>query len=107
MEVSSIEIIRSSNTINEDKITVTDPSQIELIMNAFSQTKLREASLSNINYTEKYWITIKTNKIRKFGITLYDKDYVDIFEDNSKKKYPKSYKITNEFDPIVIQGLFS
>ncbi|WP_045574559.1 hypothetical protein [Desulfosporosinus sp. I2] len=106
MEVSSIEIIRKTDAINENRITVTDPSQIELIMNAFSRTKMREASFSNINYTESYWITLKTNENRKFGITLYDNDYVNIFEYNSKKNTTKSYKITNEFDPIVIRGLF-
>lgn len=107
IEVSSIEIIRSTDTINEDKITVTDPSQIESIMNAFSQTKLKEASFLNINYTGSYWITLKTNKNRKFGITLYDKVYVTIIEyNNSTKNATKSYKITNEFDPIVIRGLF-
>ena len=105
-EVSSIEIIRSSDTPNEDKITLTDPSQIELIMNAFSQTKLREvSSISNIHYTEKYWIWLKINKVRKFAITLYGKDYVNIAGEDSKYP-PKKYRITNEFDPIVIRGLF-
>jgi len=107
VEVSSIEVIRSSNTI-EDKITVTDPSQIKAVMNAFSLITLREASCSNINHMESYWITIKTNKIRQFGITLYNKDYVNIYDYNSKNKNSeKTYKITNEFDPRVIRGLFS
>jgi len=106
-EVSSIEIIRSTDTPNEDKITVTDPSQIELIMNALSQTKLREASRPNIKSAEKYWITLKIKNIRKFGITLYGKDYVDIYDDNPyEKDRLKSYKITNKFDPIIIRALF-
>lgn len=103
-EVSSIEIIRSNNAI-EDKITVTDPSKIELIMNAFSQLKLRAVSHSSVNFSESYWITIKTSRARQFGMTLYDKDYLNIYDYNSKKT--KSYKITNEHDLIFIRGLFS
>lgn len=106
-EISSIEIVRASDAINEDKITITDSSQIELIMNAFSQTKLRESISPNIKYTEVYWITLKINKIRKFGIILYGKDYVVINDANPYEKYKvHSYRITNEFDSIVIQGLF-
>ena len=105
-EISSIEIIRSTDTISEDTITVTDVGQIQLIINALSQTKLRKTSISNINYAESYWITLKTNEKRKFGMTLYDKDYLTIFQYNSNKDATKSYKITNEFDPSVIRGLF-
>lgn len=106
-EVSSIEIIKSGE--NEKVVTVTDSSEIEKILNTFSQTKLRESSLSNINYADSYWMTIKTNnKNRKFGITLYDKDYINIYEYSAaiQKNTTKSYKITNDFDPIVIRDLF-
>lgn len=48
-EISSIEIIKSGST-NEKEITVTDPSQITKIMDAFSQMKLKESTISNIKY---------------------------------------------------------
>ena len=105
-DISSIEIDRLSDTINEDQINVTDPSQIELIMKSFSQAKLRETSFSNINFKESLWITIKTNGNRQFGITLYDKNYIQIFKYNAQKNADISYEITNGFDPSVIQGLF-
>ncbi|WP_054024019.1 hypothetical protein [Bacillus sp. FJAT-28004] len=104
-DVSSIEIIKTS-TSNEETITVTDPKQIELIMNAFSTTKLRKDRILNINHTESYWITIKNNGTRRFGLTLYDDEYLEIYNNNATKNALKSFKITNELNLTIIQDLF-
>ncbi|MCJ8011812.1 DUF5301 domain-containing protein [Paenibacillus sp. KQZ6P-2] len=106
--VSSIEIIRQDNQ-GEATVTVTDPSEIQKILNAFSKAKLRKSSSSQIDFTESYWMTIKTNDgKRKYGITLYDKAYINTYEYNAAvpKNAIHSYKITNEFDSTVIGSLF-
>lgn len=105
-EISSIEIIKSDRT-NEKEITVTDPSQIIKIMDAFSQMKLKESTISNINYITSYWITLKSNENRNFGITLYDNNYIFIYEYNavSQNNQFKSYIITNDLDPVAITEL--
>lgn len=107
-DISSIEIIKSSDATTENNKTLTDPYEIEKIMNAFSPVKLRESNVSNISFTESYWITVKTNENRIFGITLYDKNYVIIFEYDTPSRIntTKSYKITNDFNPRVIEELF-
>ncbi len=105
-EISSIEVIRSDRT-NDKEITVTDTTQIKKILNAFSQMKLKESSISNINFITSYWITLESNGNRDFGITLYDKKYIVIYEYNaaSQKNQSKSYIITNDFDPLAIAEL--
>ncbi|GIP28496.1 hypothetical protein J23TS9_36260 [Paenibacillus sp. J23TS9] len=103
-QISSLEILKSSN---DEKKTITDKSEINKIMNSLSVIKLREGSYS-IDSTEPYYITIKTNNLRRFGMTLYDKNYLKIFDYDPEipKNSTKSYKISNEFDPAIIRSLF-
>jgi len=105
-DVSSIEIIKTTSSTNEDTVTVTDPKQMELIMNTFSMTKLRKDPVENSNYTDSYWITIKNNGTRQFGLTLYGHNYLEIYNNNATKNALKSYKIKNELDLTLIQSLF-
>ncbi|WP_136607779.1 hypothetical protein [Paenibacillus dokdonensis] len=103
-QISSLEILKSSN---DEKKTITDKSEINKIINSLSVIKLSEGSYS-IDSTESYYITIKTNNLRRFGMTLYDKNYLRIFDYDPKipKNSIKSYKISNEFDPATIRSLF-
>lgn len=105
-EISSIEIVKSDRT-NESEIAVTDPSQIIKIMEAFSQMQLKESNVSNVNFKTSYWIVLKSNGNRNFGITLYDSNHISIFEYNavSQKKRLKSYIITNDLEQMVIPEL--
>lgn len=104
-KITSIEIIKSS-PIEEKTITIKDQSQLKLILDAFSRTKLREKK-GSFNSNESYWITLKASEDRKLGMTLYDKDSLSLFKYfNSAKYSSKSYSITNDFDLMVIKGLF-
>ncbi|AFM39852.1 hypothetical protein Desaci_0792 [Desulfosporosinus acidiphilus SJ4] len=105
-KVSSIEIIRTSNkSVKDDTVELKDPSQVESIINFLSQMKLRETELPD-RMAIPYRVAIKTNGIIRFGLTLYDEGYIDIFElDNHTKDADKSYIITNKFDPKAIKSL--
>ncbi|MGG1636656.1 hypothetical protein [Paenibacillus sp. NRS-1760] len=105
-QISTIEILKSIDDPLEEKIVVTDLAQIERIMNVFSNTKLIKEHFSTININETYWITIKTNENRQFGLTLYDYHYLNVFNYNASKDAANSYKITNELDASVIRDLF-
>ncbi|MGO4697530.1 hypothetical protein AB4Z50_24915 [Paenibacillus sp. 2TAB26] len=106
-QISSIEILKSTDDPLEEKIIVTDSALIERIMNVFSNTKLIKEHFSTNNYKESYWITIKTNENRQFGFTLYDHHFLNVFDYNASKNAANSYKITNELDASVIRDLFA
>lgn len=105
-ELTSIAIITSlTDDLLEDEIYIKDSSQIELIMNALSRAKLRKVRSFPINnYPQNYTLLLNINNKVSFMVELYGKDYVYI--SSADPKYASVYKITNEFDPIVIQGLF-
>ncbi|MFC3748314.1 hypothetical protein [Paenibacillus sp. GCM10012306] len=108
-EVSSIKIDKSGAAVDENEVTITDPGEIDKILGTLAQINLRKSRLSNIKYNDSYWITIETKSENlKFGITLYDQNYLETYEYNAKipKNKIQSYKITNDFDLEVIRDLF-
>ncbi|NUU60560.1 hypothetical protein [Paenibacillus agri] len=108
-DVSSIKIIKSGDSVDENEVNVTDPSEIEKILGTFVHINLSKSKLSNIKYNDSYWMTIETKSENlKYGITLFDKVYLKTFEYNAKipKNQLQSYKITNDFDLTVIRDLF-
>src|SRR5690606_15827462 len=59
-EISSLQVIsRLYNSADEDERSLTDKNEINKIVDYFSQLELKRTNLSNISYTESYWITIK------------------------------------------------
>ncbi|MEC2342646.1 hypothetical protein [Paenibacillus barengoltzii] len=105
-EISSLQVIsRLYNSADEDERSLTDKNEINKIVDYFSQLELKRTNLSNISYTESYWITIKVNRELAFGLILYDNHYINIFEYNRGRS--SYYKITSKVDPpVVIQELF-
>ncbi|MBY3618765.1 DUF5301 domain-containing protein [Acinetobacter sp. CUI P1] len=102
-EITSIEILKSSH---EDKAVVNDPKEIEKIIHAFSDLKLRRSNASE-KPTETYWISIRVNKALRFGMTLTDTNFLHIIDLASKNKYHSgNFKITSEFDGESITSLF-
>ncbi|MGG6312754.1 hypothetical protein [Paenibacillus macerans] len=105
-EISSLNIIsRLYDSVDEDEISLSDQNQINKIVDYFSHLDLKESNLSNISYTESYWITIRVNEKLAFGLTLYGNSYISIFDYN--RNITSSYQITNKVDPpVVIRELF-
>jgi len=103
-EISSVDVIKSIDS-SEEEISVTTPEKIQFLMNVLSEVKLRKADYSNSQQTESYWITIKTNNERKFGLTLYS-DHIIVFSYDSVGKKSVSYKILNHVDLEAFNGLF-
>ncbi|WP_179281241.1 DUF5301 domain-containing protein [Paenibacillus sp. XY044] len=106
--VASIEVIKRDQQGEHTK-NVTDSNEINEILNALSAAKLKKSTSSDIEFTESYWMTLNTKeKGRAYGMTLYDNDYINTFEYNAAapKNASRSYKITNDFDTLVIRDLF-
>ncbi|WP_088188210.1 hypothetical protein [Desulfosporosinus sp. FKA] len=96
-KVTSILIMRTS-------VELKDPSQVESIMNILSQMKLRETEIP-FHLAEPDEIAIKTSGNMRFGLTLYDEGYIDIYDFNNHKHSSQSYIITNKVDPKAIKSL--
>ncbi|PQP90921.1 DUF5301 domain-containing protein [Paenibacillus sp. AR247] len=106
--VASIEIIKRDQQGEHTK-NVTNSEEINEILNSLSAAKLKKSGSSDIQFTESYWITLKTkDKGSAYGLTLYDNDYINTFEYNAAvpKKASRSYKITNDFDTAAIRNVF-
>ncbi|WP_223068294.1 hypothetical protein [Paenibacillus caui] len=114
-EITSIHITRTSVSVDpyeEKEIVVTDKHVINNIINDFSEIKLRKSRNHDFNPNESYHyiMHIEVDRPRvsslRFGMTVYDKKNISIFDyDNRKNKY-NSYKITNEFSPDSLENVF-
>ncbi|MCM3001545.1 DUF5301 domain-containing protein [Paenibacillus cellulositrophicus] len=106
--VASIEVIKRDQQGEHTK-NVTNSEEINEILNSLSAAKLKKSGSSDIQFTESYWITLKTkDKGSAYGLTLYDNDYINTFEYNAAvpKNASRSYKITNDFDAAAIRNAF-
>lgn len=111
--ITSIRIIRSSSEPNEEKeVVVKDKNIIENIMNGFSEVKLRETKIRDVDPTSRYqyYLIISIDRPRisglKFGITVYDKKNIEIY-DGDKTKHPlHTYQITNEYSSETVENVF-
>ena len=103
-DVTSIDIVKTSNN---EEITIEDANQIEQIMKNFSDAKLRKYSIleqfDERNFNEAYWITIKVNGERKFGIRLDNDNYLSIHDYSNNKN--TNFKITNNLN-LGLENLF-
>ncbi|WP_243390721.1 hypothetical protein [Paenibacillus sp. GM2FR] len=91
---------------NEQEIQITDPAEIERIMNSFSEVKLRKTS--NVDYrSEEYEVWLQGRNGPTFAVYFFSPDHVRIHNGSSNhKRYRKEYKIVNDFDRRVIENLF-
>jgi LPS O-antigen subunit length determinant protein (WzzB/FepE family) len=106
--VASIEIIKRDQQGEHTK-NVTNSEEINEILNSLSAAKLKKSRASDIEFTETYWMTLKTkDKGRAYGMTLYDNEYINTFEYNAAvpKNASRSYKITNDFNAAAIRNVF-
>ncbi|MFS0862033.1 hypothetical protein [Fredinandcohnia sp. 179-A 10B2 NHS] len=60
--------------------------------------------MGSINFDESYWLTLRTNGERKLGITVYDENYLMIFDYSTSNQ--TSYQIISGFDSSNIEQYF-
>lgn len=91
---------------NEQVIEITDPAEIERIMNSFSEVKLRKTS--RVDYGgDEYEVWFQGRNGPTFAVYFFSPDHVRIYNGSSNhKRYRKEYKIVNDFDFGVIENLF-
>ena len=106
-EITSIESIKSGDDkkTDEEVITVEGSEEIKRILDYFSNIELKDISSVPNNYTESYQIILRTKEGRRFGIELYDENYLSIYDYKATAKGNSLFKITNHIDPGSIQKL--
>lgn len=104
--ISQMSIGKNRFRPNEQVLKITDPAEIERIMNSFSEVKLRKTS--RVDYGgDEYEIWFQGRNGPTFGVYFFSPDHVRIHNGSSNhKKYGKEYKMVNDFDRGVIEYLF-
>lgn len=104
--ISHMSVRKNRFRPNEQEIQITDPAEIERIMNSFSEVKLRKTS--RVDYgSEEYEVWFQGRNGPTFSVYFFSPDHVRIHNGSSNhKRYRKEYKIVNDFDRGVIENLF-
>ncbi|ANY71280.1 hypothetical protein [Paenibacillus ihbetae] len=90
----------------EQVLKITDQDEIDRILNSFSEIKLRKSDSWNYD-NDEYEIWLYTSNYRTFGIFFYSPDHIHIYNSTMRhKRYDWTYRITNDFDRSVLEGLF-
>jgi len=75
-------------------------------MNSFSEIKLRKSGSWNYD-NDEYEIWLYTSNYRMLGIFFYKPDHIRIYNSTVRhKRYGWTYRIVNDFDRSVLEGLF-
>ncbi|MEK3736928.1 hypothetical protein NYE47_07080 [Paenibacillus sp. FSL H7-0941] len=102
-EITSIEIEKYSV---DEKVVIEDPKEIEKIIYAFSDVKLRRSSALDKS-TETYWISIIVNNSLRIGMNLTDTNFLYVTNLDKKDKYSSgNFRMTSDFDVNCIASLF-
>ncbi len=100
-EITSIDIIRSSD---DKEVVIENGNDIKELLKHFSEAELMEDEMGSIDFNESYWITLRSNNVRKLGMTVYDDKYLLIFDYN--KNNSTGYQIISVFDSSNIEQYF-
>ena len=91
---------------NEQVIQITDPAEIERIMNSLSEVKLLKNNRKDYGGDE-YEVWFQGRNGPTFAVYFLSPDHVRIYNGSSNhKRYNREYKIVNDFDFGVIENLF-
>lgn len=99
----------SIDGIERKEIDISDKEKIKALIDLITQMEVKKGMPSNIDYNESYWITIKENNNLKYGFTLFDNKYIEVytFNPDTPKKQTQSFTIVNDVDISLLKGLFS
>lgn len=106
-EITYIEVA----TAKREPISINDPNQIEIFLNALSQADLRVRIRSFNDIDEIYFITLRSDRETEDGnvqMILYDDHHFTLYKDYVASKYDKfiKYVIVNDFNNEFIRQLF-
>ncbi|MDW2876128.1 MULTISPECIES: DUF5301 domain-containing protein [Bacillaceae] len=103
-EITAIEIIKSST----DKEVVLEKNDVKKLVQSWSEMELKADKMGSLDFEESYWITLKANDERKYGLTVYDDKYLLVydFSKRTKKDSSRSYQIISGADLDDIEQYF-
>ncbi|MGD6842482.1 DUF5301 domain-containing protein [Bacillus infantis] len=104
-EITSIEIIKSST---DKEVVLENKNDVKSLIQSWSEMKLKADKMGSLNFEESYWITLKANDARKYGLTIYDDQYLLVydFSKRNEKGSSRSYHLMNGFDLGDIEQYF-
>jgi hypothetical protein len=96
-EITSIEIIKTSI---DKKIILEKENDVKNLILSWSEMELKANKMGSLDFEESYWITLKANDTRKYGLTVYDEKYLLIYDysKRTRKDSSRSYQIISGFD---------
>ncbi|WP_106768754.1 hypothetical protein [Paenibacillus faecalis] len=99
-DVSQIKISRLSyETLETEEIVVKEPDEINSIMTILNAMELKKTKTLDIQRDEyTYELIIKENLENKFGISFFDKNTLEIFDDTKTKNKISRYEIENDYN---------
>ncbi|MHB0864618.1 DUF5301 domain-containing protein [Paenibacillus sp. SEL3] len=109
MDTAKINTILISKSPDYTDQLVKDKNEIQSILNALAEMKLRKSSVLDKGLNSVYMLSIfvdHENERDLFGITLYDQNYIEIYDETKTKNKVTSYKITSDYDVEPIRKLF-
>lgn len=109
MDTAKINTILISKSPDYTDQLVKDKNEIQSILNALAEMKLRKSSVLDKGLNSAYMLSIfvdHENERDIFGITLYDQNYIEIYDETKTKNKVTSYKITSDYDVEPIRKLF-
>ncbi|MGG4215671.1 DUF5301 domain-containing protein [Paenibacillus sp. FSL L8-0638] len=109
MDTAKINTILISKSPDYTDQLVKDKNEIQSILNALAEMKLRKSSVLDKGLNSVYMLSIfvdRENERDLFGITLYDQNYIEIYDETKTKNKVTSYKITSDYDIEPIRKLF-
>ncbi|MGD6903341.1 DUF5301 domain-containing protein [Bacillus infantis] len=103
-EITAIEIIKSST----DKEVVLEKNDVKKLVQSWSEMELKADKMGPLDFEESYWITLKDNDERKYGLTVYDDKYLLVYDFSKriKKDSSRSYQIISGADLDDIEQYF-
>lgn len=104
-EVSSIQIIKSSTN---KEVILEKESDVKSLIQSWSEMELKADEMGSLDFKESYWITLKANDEREYGLTVYDDKYLLVydFSKRTKKDSSRSYQIISGADLDDIEQYF-
>ncbi|MFF2090710.1 DUF5301 domain-containing protein [Paenibacillus sp. NPDC058174] len=95
-DVASIQIVSISGEV-ENETNITGSHEIASILDQLIQLKVRKISSVDNDPSDDIRIMIRSNNGAKYlFLTVYDKSYIHVYDDNRKKNKIKNYKIVSD-----------
>jgi hypothetical protein len=104
-EITSIEILKTST---DKSVVLEKESDVTILIQSWSEMELKADKMGSLDFEESYWITLKANDERKYGLTVYDDKYLLVydFSKRTKKDSSRSYQIISGADLDDIEQYF-